>query len=107
MDKLLTLTKTPEIDLATRTSKIHVRTQQMGKKWITTIEGLDDDLDLQRISRAMKKAFQCGVSPDKAHDGTEYIKIQGNQRDSVRAWLVDNEVLTEKEARERLVLHGA
>jgi len=87
-------------------TKIHVRTQQMGKKWLTTIEGLDDDLDLTRIARAMKKTLACAVTVDVSKDGEEFIKLQGNQREYIREWLVSNEVLTDKEATERLVVHG-
>ena len=89
------------------TGKIHIRIQQMGKKWITTIEGLDSDLDLERIARAIKKTFQCGASVETDEDEKNYIKLQGNHRDAVARWLVEQEVLTEKEGRERLVLHGA
>lgn len=91
----------------TRSSKIHVRTHQMGKKWITTIEGLDEDLDQKRIARALKRFFQCGAVVDRGKDDIEIIKIQGNHRDAIHAWLVTNEVLGDKEAASRLVLHGA
>lgn len=88
--------------------KIHIRTRQNGKKWVTLIEGLDDDLDLKRIARAMKSAFHCSAAACVDEDsGGEYIKLSGNQRDLIRAWLVDNEVLTEKEAAQRILLHGA
>jgi translation initiation factor 1 len=87
-------------------SKIHIRIQQMGRKRLTMIEGLDDDLDLKRISRALKKLLSCSatvVSDEKCGD---IIQLQGDQRDAVRAWLVESEILTEKEAKERVVIHG-
>ena len=41
--------------------KIHVRIQQRnGRKCITTIQGLDSDLDLGRIMKNMKKNCACG-----------------------------------------------
>jgi translation initiation factor SUI1 len=86
--------------------KIHIRSQQMGSKWITMIEDLDEDLDLKRIARYMKRALNCAVAVCEDSDGKEYIKIQGNKKQDARDWLVANEVLTEKEAKERLVLHG-
>lgn len=88
-------------------SKIHIRVQQMGKKWITTIDGLDNDLDLKRISRAMKKSLHCSVSVSKTRDEIEIIQLQGDQREFLRDWLVVNEVLGEKEAEVRLMIHGA
>ena len=40
--------------------KVHIRVQQRnGRKCITTVQGLKDDLDAKRICRAMKKNFQC------------------------------------------------
>lgn len=37
-----------------------VRIQQRnGRKCLTTVQGLDNDLDLKRICKAMKKAFNC------------------------------------------------
>lgn len=89
------------------TSKIHIRVQQMGKKWITTIEGLDDDLDLKRISRAMKKTLHCSVNITTNQDEGEVIQLQGDQREFIKDWLVANEVLTKQEGEERLVIHGA
>lgn len=88
--------------------KIHIRTQQNGRKWLTLVEGLDDDLDLAKIARAMKKAFHCSATACvNEKDGAEYIKLSGNQRDLITAWLVENEVLTDKEAKTRIILHGA
>jgi len=112
MDKFLNSTSTllttlPPVATPLRVSKIHIRTQQMGKKWITTIEGLDDDLDLERIARAIKKSLHCAASVDSNKEGAEFIKLQGNQREFLREWLVVNEVLTEREAQDRLILHGA
>jgi len=107
MDQLLNFTPTTQFTEAIqRTSKIHIRTQQMGRRWITLIEGLDDDLDLDRIAKAIQKTLYCAASVDKNTEGEEIIKMQGNQRDLVSKWLVTNEVLTEKEAAERLVVHG-
>jgi translation initiation factor 1 len=112
MDRLLNFTTvTPATAAITsldsvNKGKIHVRTQQMGKKWLTTIEGLDDDLDLERIARAMKKSLHCAASVERDKNDLEIIKLQGNQRDLIREWLVSSDVITEKEAKERLVVHG-
>ena len=104
-----TLTAAPAASLPSHeVKKIHIRTQQNGKKWITMIQGLDDDLDQARIARAMKKALHCSATACvNETDGAEYIKLSGNQRDLITAWLVENEVLTDKEAKARIVLHGA
>jgi translation initiation factor 1 len=92
----------------TFTHKIHIRVQQRKKNcYITTISNMDEDLDLKRICRAMRNAFSCNgtVIADKEHG--EIIQLTGDQRDNLKTWLVDVEILTAKEAKERLVLHGA
>lgn len=89
-----------------RTSKIHIRTQQQGRRWLTIIEGLDDDLDQARIARAMKKTMHCAAKAKKDEHGNDIILLQGNHAAEVAEWLVTNEVLTAKEAKERMVVHG-
>lgn len=44
-------------------TKVHVRVQQRsGRKCITTVQGLADDLDLKRILKAFKKNFRFATS---------------------------------------------
>ena len=88
-----------------KVGKIHVRTQQMGKKWITTLEGLDPDLDQKRIAKAMQRDLHCAAKVSTTKEDTEVITLQGDQRDVLTEWLVTNMVLTEKEGKERLVIH--
>ncbi len=90
-----------------RSGRIHIRVQQMGKKWLTTLEGLDKDLDQRRIAKALAKAFHCAASTGIDERDNQFIKIQGNKKEELREWLVKNEVLSESEARDRLVVHGA
>ncbi len=90
------------------THKIHVRVQQRKKDcYITTISNMDDDLDLKRIAKAMRNAFSCSATiiTDKEHG--EVIQLSGDQRESIKAWLLEMEILTPSQAKERLVLHGA
>jgi translation initiation factor 1 len=90
-----------------RGSKIHVRIQQRnGRKCITTIQGLDEDLDLHRIMKAMKKAFNCNGSVTEDENMGEIIQLQGDQRNNVKSWLEDAEILSKSEIDDRLVVHG-
>lgn len=86
--------------------KIHVRMNKQGRRCVTLIEGLDEDLDQVRIARAMKKAFSCASKVQKDKHDNEVIFLQGDQRMMVKEWLLFQEILTSKEAAERLVLHG-
>jgi len=93
--------------LDAQTRKIHIRWYKEGSRSITLLEGLDEDLDIKRISKAMKKEFSCSSSihMDK-ESGGEVIKLQGDQRENIISWLVAQEILTESEAKQRIVTHG-
>ena len=86
--------------------KIHIRYHKQGPRALTIIQGLDSDLDQNRIAKAMKKAFSCATSVHKDKDGKEIIQLQGDHRLAVRSWLLEQEILTTKEAAERLTMHG-
>ena len=55
----------------------------------------------------MKKELHCSVTVTATKDDQEIIQLQGDHREALKEWLVKSEVLTEKEAKERLVIHGA
>jgi len=43
--------------------KVHIRVQQRNRrKCVCSVTGLADDLDLQRILKALKKSFKCNGS---------------------------------------------
>lgn len=90
-----------------RGGKIHIRVQQRnGRKCITTVQGLDDDLDLKRICKAMKKVFNVNGSIEVDPEMGEVIQLQGDQRTNVRDWLLEQEIVTRAEAEDRLIVHG-
>ncbi len=97
-----------QIQFAGPKEKIHIRFYQQAKKRaITVVEGLDDDLDQKRIAKALARCLKCAssVHMDK-ETGREAIKLQGDQCMAVKEWLLAQEILTQKEAAERLVMHG-
>ena len=61
--------------------KVHLRTQQRnGRKSITTVVGLSDDLDLKMITKALKKKFSCTGTVIKDPSYGKLIKLSGDQR---------------------------
>jgi len=83
--------------------KIHVRVQQRnGRKCITTVAGLADDLDIKRICKAFKKNFSCNGAVQADEDAGEVIQLSGDQRTNVKAFLTDQEICTP----DSIVLHG-
>jgi translation initiation factor 1 len=87
--------------------KLHIRYQQSGKRDITIIEGFEKDLDLKRISKALKKLFGCACSIHIDDDDNEIIKLQGNHCDAVRDWIIQQEIIPKNEAADRIVIHGS
>lgn len=86
--------------------KIHIRIQDQKARKLTIIEGLDEDLDQERIAKAMKRVFSCSSKVSKDTAGNDVIILQGDQRLNVKEWLLAQEILTQQEVKERLVLHG-
>lgn len=91
------------LDAGRDNSKVHVRVQQRnGRKCITTVQGLAEDLDLNKILRALKKTFQCNGSITQDEEMGEIIQLSGDQRTNVREFFVDQEVCLE----DQIIIHG-
>jgi translation initiation factor 1 len=88
-------------------NKYHIRVQQRnGRKCITTLDGLEQDLDLKRICKAMREAFSCnGNIKMKEGDEEGVIQLQGDQRENIKQWLLDMEIILKNEV-DRIVVHG-
>mmetsp|Transcript_15463 Transcript_15463/g.31856 ORF Transcript_15463/g.31856 Transcript_15463/m.31856 type:complete len:109 (+) Transcript_15463:17-343(+) len=83
--------------------KVHVRVQQRnGRKCITTVAGLADDLDMKRICKAFKKNFSCNGAVQKDDEAGEVIQLSGDQRTNVQTFLVDQEICL----KDSIILHG-
>lgn len=76
---------------------VHIRLQQRnGRKSLTTIQGLDDKLDLNRLTKAFKKEFCCnGCVVDNKELG-KVIQLQGDQRENVKKFLAEEEIASKK-----------
>lgn len=76
--------------------------QRNGRKCITTVAGLADDLDVKRICKAFKKNFSCNGALQTDEEVGEVIQLSGDQRTNVMGFLVDQEICH----KEDVVLHG-
>jgi translation initiation factor 1 len=88
-----------------RNNKIHLRLQQQGRRNVTIIQDLDNDLDFHRICKDMRKKFNCNGNVVNDEKMGEIIQLQGDQRDNVKDWLIKNEIVTSREL-DRIVVHG-
>mmetsp|Transcript_14623 Transcript_14623/g.29111 ORF Transcript_14623/g.29111 Transcript_14623/m.29111 type:complete len:112 (-) Transcript_14623:43-378(-) len=84
-------------------AKVHVRVQQRnGRKCITTVQGLAEDLDQKRILKAFKKNFSCNGALVRDDEMGEIIQLSGDQRAEVRDFLVDQEICHDQQ----VIVHG-
>jgi translation initiation factor 1 len=90
-------------DISVTKNKYHIRVQQRnGRKCITMLDGLEDDLDLKRICKAMREAFSCNGNVVEEEG---IIQLQGDQRENIKQWLLEQEIIRKNEV-DRIVIHG-
>jgi len=73
---------------------IHIRIQQRnGRKTLTTIQGLNSELDFKKILKAFKKEFCCnGTIVDDPELG-QVIQLQGDQRKNCSQFLIQEGIV--------------
>ena len=87
--------------------KLHIRVRKRnGRKCITTIEGFEEDLDVKRICKAMRKQFNCNGNVVNDEQHTDVLQLQGDQRENVKEWILSNQIIGKNES-DRIVVHGA
>lgn len=83
---------------------VHLRIQKRsGRKHVTTISGLKQDLDFPRLLRAFKKSFKCIGALDVNDDIVLAIKLSGDQRDNVKKFLLKEEIILDENC---IIIHG-
>mmetsp|Transcript_8955 Transcript_8955/g.26895 ORF Transcript_8955/g.26895 Transcript_8955/m.26895 type:complete len:113 (-) Transcript_8955:252-590(-) len=82
---------------------VHIRLQQRnGRKSLTTVQGLDEKINLQRLTKEFKKGFNCnGCVVDDKELG-RVIQLQGDQRENVKKFIVDEKLASKK----NIKVHG-
>lgn len=76
---------------------VHIRLQQRnGRKSLTTIQGLDDKLDLAKLTKAFKKEFCCNGCVVENKELGKVIQLQGDQREKVKGFLSDEDIASKK-----------
>ena len=84
-------------------STIHIRIQQRnGRKCITTVQDLPEELDLKRLMKHAKKTFNCnGAVVTDEEEGT-IIQLQGDQRENMKKLIIAENIAEESEIK----VHG-
>ena len=84
-------------DLNIITKCIHIRLQQRnGRKSLTTIQGLNPNLDFERINKVLKKEFCCNGCVIEDPDLGIIIQLQGDQRNNIIKFLIEEDIALPK-----------
>jgi translation initiation factor SUI1 len=82
-----------EIESKLFTSKVTIDVEKRnGKKYITNIIGMDDDLDLKKITSYLKKTYNCNGSIIKDETYKEVISLTGDQKENVYNFLIKEKI---------------
>ena len=85
------------------TTKVHVRVQQRnGRKCITTVAGLAEDLDVKKITRALTKKFKTSGTVKKDENENNVVQVAGDQRTNIRDFLLNQQICH----LDQIVVHG-
>jgi translation initiation factor 1 len=63
-----------------------------GKKCITIITGIAEDLDLDKILKHLKKTFSCNGSISNDEKFGEVIALSGDQKENVYNFFIKEEI---------------
>lgn len=75
--------------------------QRNARKRVTTISGLPENLDFDKVIKVLKKSLNCSGTI-KEDDG-KHLQLSGDQRQAVAQFLVEQKICTSKEIK----IHGA
>ena len=74
-------------------TKVTIAVQKRnGRKCITTITGMADDLDLKLILSHIKKKYNCNGAIVKDEKFGEIITLSGDQRENFYKFLLEEEI---------------
>ncbi|TPX43174.1 hypothetical protein SeMB42_g04744 [Synchytrium endobioticum] len=82
---------------------IHIRIQQRnGRKTLTTLQGLPDEVNQMKLLKAFKKEFACNGTIVQDEEWGEIIQLQGDQRLKIQQFLIQGEFVS----KDKIKIHG-
>ena len=87
-----------DTNLLNQDVKVYIRLEQRASgKYLITVQGISNDIDIKRLVKLIKKKFICNgwIVEDKEFE--TIIKLQGDQRKNTMMWLVDNKLYDAKQ----------
>ena len=75
------------------TEKVTISVEKRnGKKCITNVSGMAEDLDLQKILSYLKKKYNCNGSILKDETHGEVMSFSGDQKENIYNFLIKEEI---------------
>ena len=82
-----------DFDENNKKNKVHIRKiQRNGKKCVTIVEGLENDLDIKKITKALKKIYKCNGTVVIDDKNQEIIQLSGDQINNVKDFLIQEQI---------------
>lgn len=76
--------------------KVHIRVQQRkGKKFVTTVQGLNQRLNFRRINREFQRRWGCNGTVIVTLDAGTVIQLQGNWSANIKQFILDEHMANE------------
>ncbi|ORC88722.1 translation factor SUI1 [Trypanosoma theileri] len=77
--------------------KVHIRVQQRkGKKFVTSVQGLNQALNFRRINREFQRRWGCNGTVIETPEAGIVIQLQGNWSEEIRQFLLAENMATEQ-----------
>ncbi|KEG05759.1 translation factor SUI1 [Trypanosoma grayi] len=77
--------------------KVHIRVQQRkGKKFVTSVQGLNPALNFRRINREFQRRWGCNGTVITTPDAGTVIQLQGNWSEDIKKFLLHENMATEQ-----------
>lgn len=81
-------------------SDVVIRIQQRaGKKNITTIQGLYQELDFPRLAKEFRKRWGCSAIVVEEEKSGSIIQLQGDQRNHLKEFLLEEQLVWPEQLR--------
>ncbi|PNH01489.1 Protein translation factor SUI1 1 [Tetrabaena socialis] len=82
---------------------VHIRVQQRnGRKSLTTVQGLKEKYDYNKVLKALKKEFCCNGTVVEDTELGKVIQLQGDQRKNVSDFLLGQKLVK----KDQIKIHG-
>ena len=67
--------------------------QRNGRKSITTVQGLFEKLDFDRLAKEFRKRWGCASIVIDSESSGSIIQLQGDQREKLRQFFLDEQLV--------------